>query len=77
MVRVLTLKKHVYNGRTRRPGDIYEARPGDLRILQALGAEAYTEPKKSTRVAAQVPVTPEPEAVLAARRYKRRDMKAE
>ena len=92
MTRVIALKRHNYAQRLRRKGEIYEARPMDVRFLAVMKyAEPYTKPPLPKPSPEPVP----PEHVIAdaeveervsvvdldslrpKRRYRRRDLKAE
>lgn len=92
MVSLTAIKTHKYGTRYMKPGDEYEARDNEARLLVAIGKSKPTPQKQAVQPAAQktredtagkarAPKT-EAEKVFSSadkpkRQYQRRDMKAE
>jgi hypothetical protein len=71
-VKVRVLRRHPYGGKTRRPGEFYEAADKHAEILSLAGAVSL-EP---ARLVVKQPI-PEQAPEKKRRSYRRRDMEAE
>jgi len=85
-MQMTALKAHRYGPRQYRPGDEYEAKQTDVRLIKALGWAKETPPRPATppaerprlRMAAIAASAPETAAAEKPKRsYRRRDLSAE